>query len=104
MRLDDAIPAGQVEADSMASPEYRTERDRTRLANEVALRVLGYRHEHGLSQSAFARLIGMCQPTIARLEASDHEPSMSMLSRLSAVLGEPFTIDVDATGAHLHAT
>ena len=104
MRLDDAIPAEQVEADSMASPQYRAERNRTRLANEVALRVLGYRHEHGLSQSAFARLLGMRQPNIARLEAADHEPSMSLLSRLSAVLGEPFTIYVDATGAHLHAT
>ncbi len=29
MRLDDAIPAEQVEADRMASPEYRAERDRT---------------------------------------------------------------------------
>ena len=103
MRLDDAIPAEQVEADSMASPEYRAERDRTRLANEVAIRVLRYRHEHELSQSAFARLIGMRQPNVARLEAADHEPSVSMLSRLSAVLGEPFTIDVDSDGAHLHA-
>lgn len=69
--------------------EYRAERDRTRLANEVALRVLGYRHEHALSQSAFARLIGMPQPNVARLEAADHEPSASMLSRLSAMWGEP---------------
>lgn len=85
----------------MRDPEHRAEYERGRLANEVARRVLTYRHEHGLSQSAFARLAGLRQANVSRLEAGDHEPSLSMLSRLSAVLGEHFTIDVGADGAHL---
>jgi DNA-binding XRE family transcriptional regulator len=101
VNLDDATPAGQLQTESMADPEYRAEYERTSLANEVAIRVLAYRTEHGLSQTAFARLASMRQPNIARLEAGDHEPSLSTLSRLAAVLGEHFTVDIDPDGAHL---
>lgn len=97
MYLDDAVPAGQLEAESMNEAEY----ERTRLANEVAVRVLAYRNQQGLSQTAFARLVGMRQPNVARLETGDHEPSLSMLTRLAAVLGEHFTIDITAAGAQL---
>jgi ribosome-binding protein aMBF1 (putative translation factor) len=103
VRLDDTIPAEELEAESMADPEYRAEYERTRLANEVAIRVLVYRTERGLSQTAFARLAGMRQPNVARLEAADHEPSLGTLRRLSTVLGEHFTVDVTPDGAHLQS-
>jgi HTH-type transcriptional regulator/antitoxin HipB len=76
------------------SLEYRREYERTRLANEVAVRVVSYRAGHGLSQTALARLLGMPQPAITRLEAGEHEPSFTMLSRLSHVLGEDFSVDI----------
>lgn len=76
------------------SLEYRREYERTRLANEVAVRVVNYRAEHGLSQTALARLLGMHQSAIARLEAGEHEPSFTMLSRLSQVLGEDFSVEI----------
>lgn len=40
----------------MADPAYRAEHQRTRFANDVAIRVLQYRTEHGLTQTAFGRL------------------------------------------------
>jgi predicted transcriptional regulator len=83
VRLDDAIPAEDLHDQDMADPEYRAEYERTRLANEVAIRVLEYRMTHGLSQTGFARL-----------EAADHEPSLVTLRGLAAVLGEHFTVDV----------
>lgn len=101
MDLTNAVTAEAVHERNMRDPQYRAEHERTRLADEVALRVLSYRHEHGLSQSAFARLAGLRQANVSRLEAADHEPSLTMLSRLAAVLDEHFTIDVDAEGAHL---
>lgn len=58
------------------------------------MRVIGYRAEHGLSQTAVARMLGMHQPAIARLEAGDHEPSLATLSRLAKVLGVEFHIDI----------
>jgi predicted transcriptional regulator len=45
------------------------------------MRVIGYRVDHGLSQTGLARLLGMHQPAVARLEAGDHEPSLATLSR-----------------------
>jgi transcriptional regulator with XRE-family HTH domain len=78
----------------MRDPEYAHEYDRTKLANEVALAVISYRAEHHLSQAALARRLGMRQPAIARIEAADHEPSLSTLSRLSRVLKITFSIDI----------
>ena len=75
------------------SLEYR-EYERTRFASDVAVRVVNYRAEQGLSQTALARMLGMHQPAIARLEAGEHEPSFTILSRLSQVLGEDFSVDI----------
>ena len=78
----------------MRDLDYRREIERTRLANDVAIKVIRYRVTHNLSQAALAHLVGMRQPNIARLEAGDHEPSLSTLSRLSAALGQDFSVDV----------
>jgi transcriptional regulator with XRE-family HTH domain len=64
-------------------------------------RVVRYRAEHGLSQSAFGRLVGMRKPHVARLESGDHEPSLSTLARLSAALGIDFTLTVTPSGVEL---
>jgi transcriptional regulator with XRE-family HTH domain len=58
------------------------------------MRVVGYRIDRGLSQTGLARLLGMHQPAIARLEAGEHEPSLATLSRLARVLGIEFHIDI----------
>ncbi|HET9059760.1 MAG TPA: helix-turn-helix transcriptional regulator [Acidimicrobiales bacterium] len=88
----------------MADPTYRAEHERTRFANEVALRVVQYRTDRGLSQSAFGRLVGMRQPHVARLEPGDHEPSLSTLARLSAAMGVDFTLTVTPKGVELRAS
>jgi DNA-binding XRE family transcriptional regulator len=80
-------------AGELADPEIRREQGRTALAHAVAMRV-GYRVDQGLSQSGLARLLGMHQPAIARLEAGDHEPSLATVSRLARVLGLEFHIDI----------
>jgi ribosome-binding protein aMBF1 (putative translation factor) len=72
-------------------PDNRREYERTRFANDVAVRVVTYRAERGLSQTALARMLGMHQSAIARLEAGEHEPSFTMLSQ---VLGEDFSVDI----------
>ena len=75
--------ASQIAAGELADPEIRREHERTALAHAVAMRVIGYRIDHELSQTALARLLGMHQPAIARLEAGDHEPSLATLSPAS---------------------
>lgn len=92
MKLSDLKTADEVLAAQLADPAVREEWERTALARDVALRVAAYRAEHGLSQVALARLLGMHQPAIARLEAGTHEPSISTLQRLARHLGMEFHI------------
>jgi ribosome-binding protein aMBF1 (putative translation factor) len=97
VKLSELKTTGQVRADDLRDPEYRREYERTRLANDVAIRVIQYRVKHGLSQSELARRLGMRQPNVARLEAGEHEPSIATLSLLAQVLKQYFSIDVKPT-------
>ena len=93
-RASEAVTADELHERDMLDPEYRREYERTRLANDVAIKVIRYRADHHLTQSGLARLLGMRQPHIARLEAADHEPSVAMLARLADVLGLDFSLDI----------
>jgi DNA-binding XRE family transcriptional regulator len=104
MKVSDLRTASEVEqADLGNDPEYRAEWDRTRLSHEVAMRVLDYRVEHKLTQTALAELLGMRQPHIARLETGDHEPSLATLARLARVLDLEFHIDITKSALQLTA-
>jgi len=46
------------------------------------------------SQSDLARMLGMHQPKIERLESGEHEPSLPTLRHLAEALGEDFSVDV----------
>lgn len=80
--------------DMRDDPEYRREIERTQLANDVAIKVIRYRTDHGMTQAALARTLGMRQPHVARLEAGEHEPSVATLARLADVLGLDFSLDI----------
>ncbi|CAN5757009.1 hypothetical protein BH20ACT1_BH20ACT1_14270 [soil metagenome] len=67
---------------------------RTAVANQLAILVIQYRVEHGLTQTALARKLGMKQPAVARLEAGDHEPTLSTLTRLARTLDITLRLDV----------
>jgi ribosome-binding protein aMBF1 (putative translation factor) len=94
VKMSELCTAADVRAQDMDDPEYRREYERTRLANDVAIKVIAYRAHHGLSQSQLARLLGMRQPHVARLESGDHEPSLATLARLADATGLDFSIDV----------
>lgn len=103
-KLLDLNTASQIAAEELLDPEIRREQERTALAHAVAMRVIAYRIDHGMSQTGLARLLGMHQPAIARLEAGDHEPSLATLSRLARVLGIEFHIDITRDGFGLRET
>jgi DNA-binding XRE family transcriptional regulator len=60
----------------LQDPAFRAAWERTAPARAIALRLAAYRAEHGLSQSALARKLGVSQPTVARLETGEHLPSL----------------------------
>ena len=103
-KLSELKSARQVRAEDLRDPEVRAEYERTALAHAVAMRVIKYRTEQGLSQSALARRLGMQQPAIARLEAGDHQPSLATLARLAAGLGIEFHIDITPETFELRET
>ncbi len=103
-KVSELKTAAQIAAEELADPEIRREHERTALAHAVAMRVIGYRINNGLSQTGLARLLGMHQSAIARLEAGDHEPSLATLSRLARVLEVEFHIDITPDAFQLRDT
>lgn len=95
------ITAQELHERDMQDPEYRAEWERTRLASEVSIKVLLYRQEHGLSQTAFGRLVGMRQSHVCRLEAADNPPTLAMLTRIATATGIEFLIEIGPDGVRL---
>ena len=73
-------------------PEFRAAWDRTAFARDVALRVVAYRAEHGLTQTALADRLGMAGSVVARLESGEQAPSIATLAKLTARTGMEFDI------------
>ena len=92
-RLSELKTGDQLRAGDLSDPEVAAELARTAVGNQLATLVIQYRVEHGLTQAALARQLGMSQPAVARLEAGDHEPSLATLARLANKLG--FTLRLE---------
>lgn len=103
MRLSDLPSEDEILAEELRDPTFRADWDQTRFAREVANRVISYRVEHDLSQTALAKLLGIKQPQVARLEAAQTTPSIHTLSRLANRLGLEFHIDITPTAVGLSA-
>jgi transcriptional regulator with XRE-family HTH domain len=84
---EDLIPFERVLEEHLSDPEFRAEWERLAPARAVAISLVAYRADHGLTQTALGRLLDMSQPAIARLEAGDHLPTLQTLLRLSEMLG-----------------
>src|SRR5258708_29388798 len=87
MKLSELRTADEIHDQAMRDLDYRREDERTKLANDVAIKVIAWRARHGLSQAELARKLGLRQPNVARLEAGEHEPTIATLSRPAEVLG-----------------
>ena len=85
----------QLVAEDVRDPEVAAELARTSVANQLAIVIIRYRVEHGLTQTALARKLGIKQPAVARLEAGNHEPSVATLARLANRLGITLRLDVE---------
>jgi len=94
LRSTQEIREEQLQSD----PIFRQFWERTALARAVALAVVGYRLEHGLTQTKLAQKLGSRQPHVARLEMGEHNPSFEMLQRLSRVLGLRFIVQIGPAG------
>lgn len=98
MKLQNMRSSDKANARQLKDPAVRAEWERTAVARAVAVRLVEYRAEHAISQTALARKLGMKQPAVARLEAGEHNPSFDTLARLSSALGIEFHIAVTPAG------
>jgi len=60
----------------------------------VGIAILKYRYDHGLSQTAFGKLVGMSQPQVARLELGEHTPTVETLLRITAATGLEISLTI----------
>jgi len=94
MKLSELRTSDQVLADELRDPEFRAEWERTAVARALALEVLQYRVEHGLSQRGMAELLHMTQPQVARIEAGSHNPTYDTLARIAFLLDREFDLKI----------
>jgi transcriptional regulator with XRE-family HTH domain len=96
--MDQLISSDDVLAQELEDPEFREQWERTALARWIAVEVSHYRAVHSLSQRELADQLGMKQPQIARIESSEHNPSLDTLARLATGLDLELLIDIRPQG------
>jgi transcriptional regulator with XRE-family HTH domain len=95
LRTNDRLIAEELRTDA----EFRAAWAPTALGRAIAVAIVRYRADHGLSQRDLAERLGMKQPQVARLELGEVNPSMATLMRITSQLGIEVTIDVRPAGA-----
>jgi ribosome-binding protein aMBF1 (putative translation factor) len=100
-KLSESRTGEELLVEDVKDPDVAAELARTAVANQLAILVIQYRVNRGLTQTALARQLGMRQPAIARLEAGDHEPSVAMLARLANKLGITLRLDLTPDSVEL---
>jgi DNA-binding XRE family transcriptional regulator len=97
--LADGVATIQTESTSEQVGELLVRmNNRTLLKQRVAIAVefARLRERRGLSQSELAKLTGMKQPQIARLESGAHLPALATLQKLLRVLGGKLEVTASA--------
>ena len=106
-----------LRAQLAADPEFAEEWERLALARHVAVELIRYRSENGLSQRALAEQLGVSQPRVVELESGEKNPQFETLAHIVAATGIEFAISfapvgtdaklvgkaVKAGGAHAYA-
>ena len=89
----------EVLAEHLASdPEFAAEWERLALARMVAVQLIGYRADHGLSQRGLAELLGVSQPRVVELESGEKNPQIETLLKITAATDLEFAIDIAPVG------
>ena len=89
------ITQAEAEAGNAAEDTpYRRLWYATAIQSTVGVAVLKYRYDHGLSQTAFGKLVGMSQPQVARLELGEHTPTFETLLRITEATGLEISLTI----------
>jgi transcriptional regulator with XRE-family HTH domain len=72
--------------------------DASRRSAENVRVVKTYLPDHGLSQRALAKLLGVSQPRVVELESGEKNPQIETLVKIAAATGLEFAIDIAPVG------
>ena len=90
----------EVLAERLASDsEFAAEWERLALARMVAVQLIGFRADHGLSQRELAERLGVSQPRVVELESGEKNPQIETLVKISGATGIEFAIDIAPVGS-----
>lgn len=98
MKISEMPTQTQVTNSLSLDPEFRAEWERTALARAVAIALVKYRADHGLSQRKLADVLGWKQPAVARLELGEYNPSFATLCDLAQKMALEFVLDITPKG------
>lgn len=89
-------PLGPTVADdaraAMADPAFRRAWEKYAVAEEVARTLIRFRLERGLTQKDAARVLGMTESMVCRLERGDHIPNVATMLRVANATGTVLTV------------
>src|SRR5574341_709811 len=80
---------------SKSDPHFAIELTKARAEVQLAVAVAQLRERRGMSQRDLARVTGIKQPQIARLEKGEQLPTLDTLGRLLSALGGRFEMGPD---------
>lgn len=98
MDLSQLSSFDDILADELRDPAFRREWERLAPARAVANSVIAYRAQHEMTQTALARILGISQPAVARMEIGEHLPTLDTLLKLSERLGLEFSLSLSPGG------
>jgi len=75
-------------------PEFAAEWNRLALARTVAVRPIGYRADHGLSQRQLAQRLGTSTSRVVDLGSGEINPTLKTLAKIAAATRIEFAIDI----------
>jgi|GEM_PF-405489 len=87
----------EVLEEQLQDPSFRVHWERYAPARATADALIRYRIEHDLSQSQLAKLLGVKQPTVARWETGEYNPTWETLLLLAQKLGITTSLTVEPT-------
>lgn len=83
--------------EQMKDPEFKEYHEEMHAAAELSKALVGIRTELGLTQKELAKLTGLTQSDISRLESCDANPSLKMLNRIARGLNMQLNIQFVAS-------
>ena len=74
-------------------PELKKEYDKLELEYKIISQIIDLRNKKKITQKQLAELVNTKQPSIARLESGDYNPTVDFLKKIAEVLGADLEIN-----------